>query len=240
MQSEPPFVTVVDVVKVDQKERSTVHSSNFGGGGLVYKGSGFTIPVNIHTTHESWLEVWVRFSDGMEDRLTFNSNMLVREGHTLAMLMCRDQIWAIKNFTTGVTTTLIDAERMVGPNKPPFSWKRLGKLLLLIVICPAILFTGLIVGCLANEFFGKPGQEDHWMNVTTAVSIVTMVVFGFLWTDKIKSGVDRKWAAEVAKQRKFISESLAMLDDPELDPPATRPASEKPERRKRQANIGND
>jgi hypothetical protein len=232
MQPESPFVTVVDVVKVDQRERSTVHSSDFGGGGLVYKGTGFTIPVNVHTTHESWLEVWVRFSDGMEDRLNFNSNMLVREGHTLAMLMCRGQIWAIKNFSTGITTTYIRAQDLVEPLKQP-----LWRMLIPMLVFPVTLVAGAMVGALIGAIFAL---NNVFLGVWTGMSFVAGLVGSRLLVDRVERETKAKWSLKLAKQQRFISESLALLDDPDVDQRGMRSASEKPERLKQRANTGND
>lgn len=236
MQSETPFVTVVDVVKVDQRERSTVHSSNFAGGGLVYKGTGFTIPVNIQTTHESWLEVWVRFSDGMEDRLIFASNMLVREGHTLAMLMHRSKIWAIKNFSTGVTTTYIRAQDFVEPTIKQPLWR----MLIPFLVVPVTTAAGILTGTLIAAIFRLNNSFNSFMNVWVGLCFVAGGVASWLLVGRVERKAKSEWSLKLAEQRRFVSESLAMLDDPDVDPRGMRSASEKPERRKRRANIEND
>src|ERR1700719_1238057 len=181
MNINQPSIFFADVVSVNQRERSAVHGS--GGGGITYEGTGFTTPITVRTTHKQWVEVWVKWPDEREDRLDFRGvDLLVREGHKLALLMSGNQIWAVRNFSTGATTTFISPERLVEPRKK-FGLKR-------IIGCYFLMAFGL---SLAGYMF--PGQGDfaaEWMVISNVIALVGGVVLSVYVDRKYK----RKWDLE--------------------------------------------
>jgi hypothetical protein len=196
MNIEPSFVTDVEVVSVNQRERSTVHSSTFGGGGLTYKGTGFNVPVNVQTTHESWLEVWVRCPDGTEDRLTFSDeNLPVREGHRLAVLLSSTDIWAVKNFSTGVTTRFVGAENLVKPMKRFSAGWLIPRLWLLVF---GVFIVGNVAGLRATS-------------IGNLVSLTTIGCCAFPVYFTLKS--KKRWKSEMAEARRLLAEGLAALEN---------------------------
>ncbi len=195
MNIKPRLVTGVEVIGVNRRERSTVRSS--GGGGFTYKGTGFTTPVNVSTTHKQWLEVWVKWPDGREDRLDFSGvDLLVREGHKLALLMRGNQIWAVKNFSTGITTPFVNAEQLV---KPRMQFTA-GWLAVRLWMASIIVF-------IFSHIFG------NWVSTVGVIAIIGGVVVLTGYSLKSK----KRWNSEKAEASKLLAEGFANLESARLD-----------------------
>jgi len=202
MNFEPPFVIGVEVVSVNQRERATVRGS--GGGGFSYKGTGFTVPVNVQTTHQKWLEVWVRRTDGREDRLDFSGvNLLVREGHKLALLMSSNQIWAVRNFSTGVTTTFVGPKHLVEPRK-------LFGLKWLLPRFALICLAGAVLGSVLLSLIGQSESRlvSDLIDFITGTALVGYLVYAVRCSHRSK----KNWDSEMANAGRLLTEGSATLE----------------------------
>jgi hypothetical protein len=207
MNIEPPFVIGVEVVSVNQRERATVCGS--GGGGFSYKGTGFTVPVNVQTTHQKWMEVWVKRTDGREDRLDFSGvNLLVREGHKLALLMSGSQIWAVRNFSTGITTILVGPEALVGP-RIRFGLRWLLSRWFLICIGGAVI--GSVLLSLTGQ--SRAGPVAELVDILTEIALMGCLVFAVRSSRKSK----KKWRSEMAEAGRLLTEGSATLETAKLN-----------------------
>lgn len=198
MNLETPFVVGVEVLKVETRERSNVHGG--GGGGFSYKGTGFTLPVDIRTSHERHTEVWVKLEDGTEDRLDFAGiDFLVREGHTLALLLGGTEIWAIKNFATNTTTRFVAAEHFLPPKKE-FSLRWLG---------PLFIGACIVIGAPVGAVVDMVGWSDKAKNWAAAGAALLGALAAYAW---LSSKAEAKWTKRVQDVEQRIESGLAMLE----------------------------
>jgi len=130
-------------------ERSTTYGG--GGGGFVFNGMGFIVPTSIKTKHDKFVETWVRFEDGMEERLNFtNFDLVVREGHKISILAYNTAIWAIRNFATGQTQWFVDAKTLAKAKPQTTKMKYISFAIFILVF---ILISSIPEGTAKNGLF---------------------------------------------------------------------------------------
>ena len=69
--STTPFIAWCTVLETASHIRSSVVGG--GGGGFSYEGTGFSHVSPVETVHEKLREFWVRYDNGVEDRLDFRN-----------------------------------------------------------------------------------------------------------------------------------------------------------------------
>lgn len=221
--SDPPLIAWCTVLETTSQTRSSVVGG--GGGGLSYEGTGFAHVSPVETVHESLRELWVRYDNGVEDRLDFrNIDVPARAGHRLALLLCGKRILAVRNLSTGLRTMTVSGADYAG-SKPTMGCGTIVAWSVLAAI--GLIFAAQYAGPLFARWSDAPALQDPTNTFFLVCNPVTALCGGLAGNVAFHRWHLRQYRSRHDKAQAFLDHWIAQLDwaAPPEDNPTNGPVA---------------
>ena len=203
-----PLIAWCTVLESSSHTRSSVVGG--GGAGLSYEGTGFSHVAPVETVHESFRELWVRYDNGVEDRLDFrNIDVPARGGHRLALLLQDKSILAVRNLSTGLRTVTVTPETYAG-TRPSMGCATILAWTLLAGI--GLVFAVLHLGPHLSTWSAAPALQDSTNTFLLVCNPITAFVVGLVFNSLFHRWNLGRYRARHDQARTFLDHWLSRLD----------------------------